>query len=202
MGGCLGKGPAESKDEVGELKPKRVRLESNQTAKSSAQVSTKNVLQAANDDETSGGSKLVKGATMKNKLTRFLLKFPKIRTGYHRLFLNLKHDYENIEPKKGLALESSKETIKEALKESGLTVPDADVDKAFPGDSLTFRKVLEGIQKLFRECKTMEVDKDNPSATKIQTAFKIVSDMFSIIDDDDSGEITLDEFKVGFAGLG
>lgn len=69
-------------------------------------------------------------------------------------------------------------------------------------DEYTFRSILESIDRLFAEEGAIKKDQWNQHFDVIHKAFETVDLMFKTIDDDDSGEITLSEFKDAFAGLG
>jgi len=157
--------------------------------------------------------------TTRTDLAKYILKFPKIKKAYKHLLTAWCEVIDKKRPQGAAAvfdLSGPRDLVSKALSLSGIITTDANITNALENavtsqrpneDLITFRDIIIAVCWLMKlgDKGGLERSTDEVNCVKydeIMEGLAIVRDMFRQIDDDDSGEITLDEFKAAFAGLG
>jgi len=170
-------------------------------------------------DDSKEADKRKKRMSKETNLAKYLMKFPKINKAYRHLFMGWCEAIQKERPEGASAifgLSGPRDQVCNALASSGIITSDDYIAKAFKngatstkaeGDTCTFRDLIisvcwllkfengEGLKKSDDEIKGSKYD-------EVMQGLSIVKDMFLQIDEDNSGEITYNEFKTAFAGLG
>jgi len=156
----------------------------------------------------------------KTDISKFLLKFPRIKKAYQHLFTAWRRTLGKQRPKGTKAifdLSGRKTDVPKALSCCGIVVSDEHIASGLSisesateeskDQIITFRDVILCLNRLIMKKDSMILTKSedaflNEKYDDIMLAFKVVRDMFLQIDVDKSGEITLEELQKAFTGLG
>jgi len=176
---------------------------------------TANVIE--DDSKTRESNERLK--TTRTNLAKYILKFPRIKKAYRHLLMGWCEAIEKkISEDSGsvFSLCGPRDQASKALALSGILTTNAYIEKALDSgvtsprpnkDIITFKEFVIAVcwLKKFGDEDALKKSSDDEKNFKyglIMNGLKIVLDMFEQIDIDGSGEITYDEFREAFAGLG
>jgi len=159
-----------------------------------------------------GSLKAIK--TTRSDLAKFFLKFTKINKAYHHLFKGWteaigKSCKEGASAADIFNLEGPIDKVSDALSLADISMTQAEVLKALEkgstsprdGNTLRFKDLILAICWTLKEGGSITPAGSGTKCQEILNGFTIVREMFAQIDVDDSGEISLQEFKEAFADL-
>lgn len=160
----------------------------------------------------------------KNKMNKYILKFPKVRKGYSELYQAFAGKQPSSNNKEVLDSTTQLNKLLGVIEGVGIGVDPQDLatgltvvegktisvdDLQNNDEAISFRDFVVGFAHLFprgnvkkTEAKFTKLESESSGkADRVIEAFKIMAEMFSTIDEDDSTEITFDELKAAFGGL-
>jgi len=157
--------------------------------------------------------------TTRTNLAKYILKFPRIKKAYRHLLTGWCEAIQKKTPENSgavFSLSGPKDQVTKALALSGILTTNAHIEKALDSgvtspraseNIITFKEFVIAVcwLKKFGDgdaLKKSSEEEINFKYDEIMNGLKIVLDMFEQIDIDGSGEITYDEFRKSFAGLG
>jgi len=159
--------------------------------------------------------KIKKYQTTRNALAKYYLKFPRINKAYVNLFEGWskaigKSVREGASASEIFNLEGPRDKASDALANAGILSTNDEISKALSSvetttakkDTLRFKHLIIAVCAMIKDNeKSMKPSGDEEKFEEIKSGFKIIQEMFSKIDVDGSGEISLEEFTDAFSDL-
>jgi len=200
--GCIRSVPVTPKEEESKKPEKQVRISANTI-----------------DDGSKTGKTNERLKTTRTNLAKYILKFPRIKKAYRHLLTGWCEAIQKKIPDDSgavFSLSGPRGQACKALALSGIITTDVYIENALDSgvtsprpnkDIITFKEFVLGVcwLKKFGDedaLKKSSDDEKNFKYDEIMNGLQFVLDMFEQIDIDGSGEITYDEFREAFAGLG
>jgi len=153
--------------------------------------------------------------TTRKALAKYYLKFPRINKAYKLLYEGWskaigKSVREGASATEIFNLEGPRDKGSDALGIAGILSTNEEISKALSKaktttatkDTLRFKHLIIAVCEIIKTNEDgLKPSNDEEKFNEIKNGFKIIQEMFSEIDVDGSGEISLDEFTKAFADL-
>jgi len=159
--------------------------------------------------------KLKSYQTTRNALAKYYLQFPRINKAYRHLFNGWceaigKSVSSGVTESEIFNLEGPRDKGSDALSRAGILMTNDEISKALSsdmtiqkgGDTLRFKHLIIAVGEILKvDVNGLKPSNDGEKYNEVKHGFKIIQEMFAAIDEDGSGEISLEEFTEGFADL-
>jgi len=171
-------------------------------------------LNSAPEDRKSD-AKVKKYQTTRNALAKYYLKFPRINKAYVHLFEGWskaigKSVREGASASEIFNLEGPRDKGSEALANAGILSTNDEISKALSTaetttaskETLRFKHLIIAVCAMIKDNDDdMKASGDEEKFKEIKSGFETIQEMFAQIDEDGSGEISLQEFTDAFSDL-
>jgi len=159
--------------------------------------------------------KLKSYQTTRNALAKYYLQFPKINKAYRHLFNGWceaigKSVSSGVSESEIFNWEGPRDKGSDALSRAGILMTNDEIAKALSSDmtiqkggkTLRFKHLIIAVGEILKaDVNGLKPSNDGEKYNEVKHGFKIIQEMFDAIDEDGSGEISLEEFTESFADL-